>query len=224
MKLRRLTDLPLVRPRTRKAMIAFLSAHYRHHTMNSWNQATSYAVRIKVRCLNLTNDETSRVYEAMDIDHCFFASGFNQILHEFDVAHQHCWQIGTNGRSGGYCVLYQGGSKDSGYKSRCEDCDQLNYQEAKPEPAKCGRCNEMSRYNLKAPVMSIFTYPGKGLGMDDDFADWDTSCLRSRVNLVWSFDLAVERACHAFLAWATSHKPTKKTIMVPKEIIIATPR
>jgi len=41
------------------------------------------------------------------------------------------YTIGSNGRSGGYLVLYQGEYYDPGYKSRCRACGQLNYQHVK---------------------------------------------------------------------------------------------
>lgn len=36
----------------------------------------------------------------------------SEMMHEFDRAHDWRWQVGMNGRSGGYVVLYQGGQKD----------------------------------------------------------------------------------------------------------------
>jgi hypothetical protein len=35
----------------------------------------------------------------------------NGLMNNFDEAHLFKWQVGTNGRSGGYIVLYQGGIK-----------------------------------------------------------------------------------------------------------------
>ena len=40
---------------TRKQMIDFLSDHFRYHTMNSWNNATSYARCVKLNRLSLMN-------------------------------------------------------------------------------------------------------------------------------------------------------------------------
>jgi predicted nucleic acid-binding Zn-ribbon protein len=130
---KRLTNLPTRKPRTRKEMIAFLTDHFRYNTMNSNNRAHSYAVNIKVRSLQLTNDQTNRVYETMEAEDCFHESGFIDIIRHFDIDHEYRWQIGTNGRSGGYAVLYQGGKKDTGHKSHCPNCGQRNFMLVPPE-------------------------------------------------------------------------------------------
>lgn len=221
---KRLTSLPAKKPRSRKDMIAFLSNHFRYETANSWNVSHSYAVKIKVHSLNLTDEERGRVYEALDAQDCYEESGFLHILRQFDKSHAHRWQIGANGRSGGYAVLYQGGQKPSEYKSRCTNCGQLNYQTCTPESNRCGRCNQNTRVNLSEPLMQTFTYPGKGTDMEQDYEDWTTDALRDRVNLVWEFDQAVEDACHAFLDWAMTHTVQERTVYVPKKINVAVPR
>lgn len=43
------------------------------------------------------------------------------MIEDFNEEHNFQWQTGTNGRSGGYLVLYQGGTKPSGYKSFCRN-------------------------------------------------------------------------------------------------------
>lgn len=100
------------KPRTKAAMIEYLRGHFRYDTMNSWNVATSYAVNIKVH--NLPHDQQDAVYEMLDVPASWRASGFNAILRQFDQRYGHCWQIGSNGRSGGYLVLYQGGARPAG--------------------------------------------------------------------------------------------------------------
>ena len=211
------------KPRTRKDMIAYLTEHFRYDTMNSWNQATSYAVKIKVRYLNLSREDSDAVYEMLDVPDSWDESGFNHVLREFDQRYNHAYQIGSNGRSGGYLVLYQGGAKPSEHKSQCRQCGQRNFTAAEPEPAQCGRCQAMARYNRKFPL-EPYTYPGKGFDMGEDFAEWSTEDLRNRVDLVWDFDQTCARAVKAYVDYAHENKVVEATIHVPKNIHVAVPR
>jgi hypothetical protein len=98
------------KPRTRANMIAYLSQHFRYDTMNSWNCSTSYAVNIKVDRIDALNrEETTRALELLECDDATVMWDFRDVLNDFDRRHEHRWQIGQNGRSGGYLVLYQGG-------------------------------------------------------------------------------------------------------------------
>lgn len=93
---------------SRDAMIAFLVGHPRYHTMNSWNQSTSYAHCIKLqRGLGLPIDVDDVKY---DMIFCpVWTDHMGTLMSDFDTAHSHEWQVGINGRSDGYIVLYQGG-------------------------------------------------------------------------------------------------------------------
>lgn len=211
------------KPRTRKDMIAYLAEHFRYNTMNSWNRATSYAVRIKVRDLDLSRENQNAVYEMLDVEDSFRESGFNHALHEFDRRYSHSYQIGQNGRSGGYLVLYQGGTKPSEHKSQCRACGQRNFTVADPEPGQCGRCGVAMRYNREFPP-EVFSYPGKSLDMGEDFAEWDTYAIRQRVDLVWDFDKACAWAVKAYVQYARENKSVEEVIHVPKTIHVAVPR
>lgn len=208
------------KPRTRRAMIEYLAGHFRYNTMNSWNQSTSYAVCVKVHRLGLDRATENACCEMLDVEGCWDESGYNEFLHEFDRRHSHIWQIGTNGRSGGYLVLYQGGTKPSEYKSRCTECGQRNFQEATESSKRCGVCGEDTRVNYSPPA-EAFCYPGRGTDMDEDFSDWSTDQIRDRVDLVWDFDQTCARAVKAFAAYAKSHKVEEREIRVPKRIKIA---
>lgn len=210
------------KPRTRKDMIAWLRGHFRYDTMNSWNAATSYAMCVKVHRLDLPREVTNACYEALDIENVHSRSGFNRILYEFDEKHGHEWQIRSNGRSGGYLVLYQGGMEPSGYKSHCTICGQENFELATNESKRCGRCGKDTRVNYDRPPMRIFSHPGRGLDMHEDgiFEEWTTDDLRSRVDLVWEFDAYCRKACEAFIQYALKFKPVQKTVMVPKNITV----
>lgn len=90
---------------TRGSQIEFLRGHERYHTMNSWNQATSYAHCIKIaRLADLSREDRDRCYDGLACDEAFF--GFSDEIHAFGLNNEG-WCMGTNGRSGGYLVLYR---------------------------------------------------------------------------------------------------------------------
>jgi len=102
------------KPRTRKDMITFLRGHFRYYTMNSWNMSKSYANKIKISSLALPREQENACFELLDVEGAGGLSGFSEALDDFAVKHEHRWQIGTNGRSSGYLVLYQGGTHPGG--------------------------------------------------------------------------------------------------------------
>lgn len=92
---------------SKKSILDFLTTHQRYYTMSSWNRSTSFAHCIKVHSLPLTHEQTQKVYELMSSDtnfHEFFMTPFFQ---DFEMATGGRWTMGTNGRSGGWLVLYQ---------------------------------------------------------------------------------------------------------------------
>ena len=105
--------------RSRKAMTDFLVGHFRYNTMNSWNQSTSYANNVKVYNLGLTKEQEEKLYAMLETSE--FYTYINDMLNDFSIEHNHLWQVGFNGRSSGYLVLYQGFSRLSGYKSFCRE-------------------------------------------------------------------------------------------------------
>ena len=133
--------------RSKKAMIEYLSGHFRYFTMNSWNRSRSYAHNLKIYSLGLDSETQQRLYALIQCED--FYDSINQLIYDFSAAHGGLWQAGFNGRSGGYLVLYQGGIEPSGYKC---------------------------------------VFPGRGTDDYGDFADWDISKLRGRVELVQCFD------------------------------------
>ena len=207
------------KPRTHKAMVEYLSTHFRYSTMNSWNNSTSYARKIKIHSLGLDHETENVAYDMLEVAEAFY--DFNDVLREFDSRHFNTYQIWSNGRSGGYLVLGQGGQRPSKHKSVCTACGQRNY-EAVPEgkTGQCGRCGKKTRINRQFPP-DVYATPGKSLDMGEDFTDWDVASLRDRVNLVWDFDKTCERAVQAFIAFCKGHRAVKKTIKVPKEIMVA---
>lgn len=208
------TYLPIPKPRSVRAMRAFLTEHTRYNTMNSWNRATSYAVNIKISHLRLTTEEADACYNLLLCQDCMEYSGFNDRLRDFDVDHEYEWQIGINGRSGGYAVLYRGGRKPSGYKSYCRSCGQKCYEAVADRGNRCGKCGSNSRVNFTSTHMLIETYPGKGVdeGGADAIAEMDSCQVRDRFNLVWEFDTAIEQAVADFVAAALNSTVEEREI------------
>ena len=63
---------------------------------------------------------------ASDDDSPSDSDELKELMDNFAAEHNYRWQVGMNGRSGGYLVLYQGEITPSGYKSFCTSCGQLN--------------------------------------------------------------------------------------------------
>jgi len=172
--------------RSRKAMIDFLSNHFRYNTMNSWNQSTSYANKIKIHSLGLDSETEDKLYEMLDVDS--FWDDIRWVLEDFAYEHGHQWQIGANGRSGGYLVLYKGGVELIGYKSYCTTCWQKNYTSITENSNICGKCHQPKRVDYTKPHTRVIIYHGQGTDEHEDFEDWNMHSLRERVKLVQSFD------------------------------------
>ena len=204
-------------PMTRQGMIDYLKRHFRYDTMSSWNQAHSYARKVKVRNLRILNPQVlNRAYDMVGNDDCM--DRVNQELSDFDANHDYAWQAGFNGRSSGYIVLYQGGKRASQYKRVCRDCWQKNYS---ADSKVCGKCHSSNMHDYNGH--EHFTMPGKGTDMGEDFEEWDGEALQSRVEVVWAFDQMVDDAIMAFVDFAAENKLEERTIMVPKKIQVAVP-
>lgn len=211
---------PAKKPETKAEMVAYLRDHFRYHTMNACNQSTSYAANVKLHRLTFPSKAIEdAAWKIVCSDTPWWRdSGIKHILESFELRHNYTWQIGTNGRSGGYLVLYQGFCEPSGYKSICEECGQLNFREATTEHNECGRCHAHARLNFPKPHMKHGVWPGKPTDMHEDFESWDMSSLRSRTTLVWDFDNTVEQCLQALIAYCRTHRVRKKTVMVPQEV------
>lgn len=121
---------------SREAMIGFLRDHFRYDTMNSWNRSTSYANKVKIYSLGLTDSQERIAYDILDVDGAL--DEINEMLWEWDESNGFQWQVGFNGRSGGYLVLYRGGVKDgrvftlpgrgTDFLEEADDIDQLGLE------------------------------------------------------------------------------------------------
>ncbi len=172
--------------RSRKAMTDFLQNHFRYDTMNGWNKSTSYANNLKVHEIGLSFEQEMKLLNIIGCDGAY--DSINDLIWQFGNDHDWKWQAGFNGRSGGYLVLYRGGTRQSEYKSYCISCGQRNYTSVKETGCKCGKCGRESRKDYEKPPIEILTYPGKDVDMSEDLEDWSMKDLRERVQLVEEFD------------------------------------
>jgi hypothetical protein len=205
------------KPRTVKAMREYLKDHFRYNTMNSWNHSTSYAREVKITHIIDDSSLCSKAFDFLDMDEAFW--GVHRIIRDFESKHDYKWQIGFNGRSSGYLVLYQGGKEDSGYKTQCDTCDRYTYSEDECACAHNG-CDGTLR-KLESPVYRTFSRPGKSFDQDEDFESLDKSELQWRVDIVWDFDKTVDSCIAEFIDFVKTHSVEDKTIMVPKQIRVA---
>lgn len=111
-------------------MVEFLSNHFRYHTLNSWNNSTSYANNLKIYNLGLSREVEEKAWELLNVEEVFRM--INELLQDWGREHDYQWQARFNGRSGGYLVLYQGYTKESPHKSRCLECGQENFKLVPP--------------------------------------------------------------------------------------------
>lgn len=114
--------------RSRSAMVEFLTKHYRYDTMSSWNRSTSYAQCVKLHRLGLNSQQLDAAYGILDVEE--YWREIDSPIHEFTEKMNGAYTIGSNGRSGGYLVLYESQYKSSEYKSVCRSCGQQNYKRA----------------------------------------------------------------------------------------------
>ena len=205
---------------TKKAMIDFLSKHFRYDTMNSWNQSTSYAANVKLHKLAIPKELEDDAYNALEMRDAYW--DIEQIMDDFAERWDYQYQMGFNGRSGGYIVLYHGERKKSEHKSYCTECGQKNFTSVKETGKKCGACGAMARIDKE--FESISTFPGKEMDMYEDFAEWDVSSLQERVRLIKDFDKTVEDCKKSFVNFVKDNKIEDEEILVPKTIKVARPR
>ena len=177
--------------RSRTAMTQFLINHFRYYTMNSWNRSESYACNLKIYNLGLEKETTDKLYDMIQTEEFF--DEINELLEEFGRENNYIWQAKMNGRSGGYLVLYQGGTSSSQYRSFCTNCGQRNYRSIEENGNVCGVCGKHTRVDYIKPPIQISIYPGKGTDDGEDFEDWDMYTLRERVSLIKDFDRLADK-------------------------------
>jgi len=197
--------------KSRKAMVEFLTNHFRYDTMNSWNRSSSYAAKVKIRTF-VPRDLMDKAYELLDVSETF--DPINDILNDWAREQDYLFQAGFNGRSNGYIVMYQGGKKPITYKSVCPYCGiHTNYEVGH----ECMKCHKVTLHEPYAKF-ETFSYPGKSIDQGETFEDWSMYDLRERVKLVKSFDAMVEQCKEHFLSMCLDFNVEEKTVMVPKTV------
>ncbi len=89
-----------------KSMYEFLIGHYTYYTMNSWNKEESIANDVKLYNLELEGDygvALSYLFDEYDVGNLQWE--IKDMIREWEKDHPN-YQVGFNGRSGGYLVLY----------------------------------------------------------------------------------------------------------------------
>ena len=206
--------------RSRAEMTAYLSGHFRYNTMNSWNRSTTYACNMKLYKLGLDRETEDKLWDMIQVPE--FYERLNERIEDFNRQHNYLWQAGWNGRSGGYLVLYQGGTKPSGYRSYCTKCGQKNYTSVAETGNWCGVCNEEARVDYIKPPMQIFSFPGRNVDMDEDFEDWSLYELQQRTELVQEFDRLADDIVAEALYIAQNHSVEERTVYMPTtELVLA---
>ena len=201
--------------RTREAMVSFLCSHGRYWTMNSWNRSTSYANCVKVHRLDLTPEQLENAWEMLDMPQVYDA--IHRVLAEWAIKHDWRFQIGFNGRSGGYLVLYQGGLDWKNARSaQCDECLKLTWHK-QDTPCTSDGCDGTLRV-LPEPRPQIVTSPGRGIDEGEDFADRSMHDLCERVRLVQDFDQACDAAVAVFVRFCDECRVVEKDILVPKTV------
>ena len=206
--------------RSRAEMTAYLSGHFRYNTMNSWNRSTTYACNMKLYKRGLDQETEDKLWDMIQVPE--FYERLNERIVDFNRKHNYLWQAGWNGRSGGYLVLYQGGTKPSGYRSYCTKCGQKNYTSVAETGNRCGVCNEEARIDFSKPPIQIFFYPGRDVDMGEDFEDWSLYELKQRTELVQEFDQLADDIVEEALHIASEHTVEERVIYKPTtELVLA---
>lgn len=196
---------------SRKDMINFLSNHMKYYLANSWNQIESYANNIKIHNLNVDSKTKDMFYDMLDTDATDMAY---DVLTDFRTRYDGRYQIASNGRSGGYLVLYKGYKKESQYKSRCTKCGQFNFQFATENDCRCGRCCENTRVNFSHP---LYEYGVTFQPLDDgDFDEWTDDELKEQVLLVQDFDATCDAYIQALSEIAKDYTVEEEIVYVPE--------
>ena len=200
--------------RSRQEMTDFLRNHFRYNTMNSWNQATSYACNLKIHRLGLESEIESKLYDMLGTQEFYCLR--QDALGLFNEMHDYQWQAAFNGRSGGYLVLYQGELRPSGHLSYCTCCGQRNFRSVKDTGNVCGACGKPSRVDFSTPPKKSVTFPGRGTDMDEDYEEWSLHELRNRVKLVQELDSLADDLVSQAIRLANEYDVVEEEYYVPQ--------
>lgn len=194
---------------TTKEKVEFLKNHFRYYTMNPWNESTSFAANVKVDKF-VPKELYGTALDMIDLDEPY--EEISGLFNAFAETYNYAYQMGFNGHSGGYIVLYRGGRERSEYKSRCGTCGQLNFKPV-GEVKKCGRCGieDMLPYS----GWKTHTYPGRGIELKDEGDEGEVDEL---YEVVKDFDACVEACKEIFLGYCREYSVVDEVVTVPKTI------
>ena len=199
-----------------KDMIDYLKNHFRYNTMNSWNRSTSYANNLKIHRV-IPNEFQDKAYAIMEQGDVY--DEINGLLSDFDVSHDYEYQVGFNGRSGGYLVLYRGGYKMqryfSGFSPEDPD-DKRDYSDYYRRWFSHEEAKEMG--TAYSSYKQVYTQPGREIDMDADYEECDIEELRNRIKLVREFDRLCDDVVNLFIDYCKNFNVQEKEIKVPKTI------
>lgn len=201
--------------RNKKEMIEFLSSHFRYNTMNSWNNSTSYANKVKIWDV-IPSSLQDKVFEMSQVEG--FYDDINYILENWGEGNDYSYQAAFNGRSGGYIVMYEGSYKNEYFIKPDEKFDHLSgaYSDRlrrwvqKEEAEKNGWIGKAYK--------NVSCWAGRSIDQGEDFEEWDMGSLRSRVELVQSFDKMCDDVVSATISMAEEKEIVEEVIMIPKTI------
>ena len=197
---------------SRADMVQYLQTHFRYPTMNSWNKADSYACNLKIHKLNLDPEIETKLFDLLSFQE--FSDSMQDLMNRFAEVHQYRWQVGMNGRSGGYLVLYEGALSPTGYKSFCRICGQQNYTSTAETGNVCGKCGKASRVDFIRPPMQAVTFPGRGVDMDADYEEWSINQLRERVMLVQELDQLADNLVAEAVWFAQNYEIEEREVCI----------
>lgn len=90
-----------------KSMWNFLKKHYTYYTLNSWNRQKSIAHNVKLYNLALEGDWTVAMRYLFDEgDAGLLQMSIDDEIREFEEKYPY-YEVASNGRSGGYLVIYE---------------------------------------------------------------------------------------------------------------------
>lgn len=175
--------------RSKNEMIKFLANHFRYDTMNSWNSNTSYANNLKINNV-IPIKYLDKAFQLLETEE--FHSQIKDIMDLFDEAHEYAYQLGFNGRSGGYLVLYKG-YVETNILFEFEDSKQYNDRDYENGYGWLSLEEAKKRGLYKKQVKKIKTQMNTIDSNDEeDFIDWNMEQLRQRVKLIQEFDLVCD--------------------------------